>query len=84
MAEALSEIRDGAYGGGDGALLHINSRQGVRLGGFRLLRLDGPVCRHKRSRWQFIVGNALDAEYATVYGYRGPGVAAMVRAELDI
>ena len=56
----------------------------VRLDGFRLLRLDAEYAATPRSRWQFIVENALDAGYATVYGYRSPGVAAMVRMELYI
>jgi outer membrane cobalamin receptor len=55
----------------------------VRQGGFRLLRLDAEYAATPRSRWQLIVENALDAPYATVYGYRSPGLAAMVRVTLD-
>ena len=56
----------------------------VRLDAFRLLRFHAEYTAAPRQRWQFIVENALDTEYATVYGYRSPGIAALVKVALDL
>lgn len=56
----------------------------VVLDGFRLLRAD--VKFQPSPRWgiQLLVENALDEDYATVYGYRSPGLSAMARAVIDL
>lgn len=56
----------------------------VQLDAFRLLRVDAEYAATPRWRWQFIVENALDANYATVYGYGSPGRAAMLRLQVGL
>ena len=56
----------------------------VRLDAFRLLRVHAEYTVAPSWRWQLVVENALDEDYATVYGYRSPGTAAMVRVALDL
>ncbi len=55
----------------------------IRLDAFRLLRLDAEYAATPRWRWQLAVENALDRDYATVYGYRSPGRTALLRAVVD-
>ena len=55
----------------------------VALDGFRLLRLDLRFDASARWRWRIVVDNALDADCATVFGFRCPGATALARAELD-
>ncbi|MCY4012451.1 MAG: TonB-dependent receptor [Gammaproteobacteria bacterium] len=56
----------------------------VVLDGFRLLRAD--VKFQPSPRWgvQLLLENALDEDYATVYGYRSPGLSAMARAVVEL
>ena len=56
----------------------------VELDAFRLLRADLEIRPTTRWAIQLLVENALDEDYATVYGYRSPGVSAMVRAVIEL
>lgn len=56
----------------------------VVLDGFRLLRADLKIQPSPRWGLQFLVENALDEDYATVYGYRSPGLSAMARAVVEL
>ena len=53
----------------------------VRLPGFRLLRADADFALAPGWRLRLVVDNALDARHTTVFGYRGPGRAAMAQLE---
>ena len=56
----------------------------VVLDGFRLLRADLKFQPSPRWGVQLLVENALDEDYATVYGYRSPGLSAMARAVIEL
>ena len=56
----------------------------VVLDGFRLLRADVKIQPSPRWGVQLLVENALDEDYATVYGYRSPGLSAMARAVVEL
>ena len=56
----------------------------VLLDGFRLLRADLKIQPSPRWGIQLLVENALDEDYATVYGYRSPGLSAMARAIIEL
>jgi len=53
----------------------------ARLSGHRLLRLDASFRAAPGWRLRVFVDNMLDTDYATVFGYRNPGRAAMARIE---
>ena len=55
----------------------------VRLGSFRLVR--GSLAWAITPRWttRLTVDNLLDADHATVYGYRSPGRTALLRIEFS-
>ena len=56
----------------------------VVLDGFPLLRADLTIQPSPRWGLQLLVENALDEQYATVYGYRSPGLSAMARAVVEL
>ena len=56
----------------------------VVLDGFRLLRADVKIQPSPRWGIQLLVENALDEDYATVFGYRSPGLSAMARAVVEL
>ena len=56
----------------------------VVLDGFRLLRADVKIQPSPRWGVQLLIENALDEDYATVYGYRSPGLSAMARAVVEL
>ena len=56
----------------------------VELDAFRLLRTNLEVRATARWSIQLLVENALDEDYAAVYGYRSHGVSAMIRAVIEL
>ena len=56
----------------------------VVLDGFRLLRAEVKIQPSPRWGVELLVENALDEDYATVYGYRSPGLSAMARAVAEL
>lgn len=56
----------------------------VSLPGFELLRLELAFAPVPRWRVLLLVDNALNAAHTTVFGYRGPGRTAMLKAEVAL
>ena len=56
----------------------------VTLPGFELLRLQLAFAPTPGWRLRLLVDNALDAAHTTVFGYRGPGRATMLTAEVAL
>ena len=56
----------------------------VTLPGFELLRLQLAFAPTPGWRLRLLVDNALDTAHSTVFGYRGPGRAAMLTAEVAL
>lgn len=56
----------------------------IELDGFRLLRLHADIAPMRRWQLRLLVENALDADYATAFGYRSPGLAAMAKIVVEL
>ena len=56
----------------------------VELDGFDLLRIHADFAPTPRWKLGLVAENVLDADYSTVFGFRNPGLSAMVRLAIDL